>query len=291
MACLTEHPGWQSWLQGIRQKQRASGPVMDLHVHPLKDSLPGIQDAVDDAQQLLAAARRFGISHLCISSLGVGYPLQPEPQEYRDANDYVLRMRDFAPDSILPFCYVAPDPMDAALWEIDRCLGENGMVGIKLWVSRRASDPVLDPIIERAQRYQVPVLQHAWLKTTGNLPQESTPADIAASARRHTGAKLIMAHLYGANPRGLEAIRELPNVVVDTSGGDPEYGMLELAVARIGAERVVFGSDAPGRHFGISLAKVLGAKLPEEVKNAILWNNAVRVLPDWLNLPFMTGVA
>ena len=155
----------------MRQEQRALGPVIDLHVHPLRNSLPGIQNAFDDAQQLLAAARRFGISHLCISSLGVGYPLQPDLQEYRNANDYVLRMRDFAPDSILPFCYVVPDPIDSALREIDRCLGENGMVGIKLWVSHRASDPLLDPITERAQRYQVPVLQHAWLKTAGNLPQ------------------------------------------------------------------------------------------------------------------------
>ena len=100
-----------------------------------------------------------------------------------------------------------------------------------------------------------------------------------------------MAHLYGANPRGLEDIRELPNVFVDTSGGDPEYGMLELAVARIGVDRIVFGSDAPGRHFGVSLAKIWGSKLSQDAKAAILWKNAVRILPNWINLPSMTGVA
>jgi uncharacterized protein len=67
--------------------------------------------------------------------------------------------------------------------------------------------------------------------------------------------------------------------VVDTSGGDPQSGMVETAVAALGAHRVVFGSDAPIRHFGVSLGKVLGAELPDAVKRELLWNNAARLLP------------
>jgi predicted TIM-barrel fold metal-dependent hydrolase len=127
----------------------------------------------------------------------------------------------------------------------------------------------------------VPVLQHAWLKTTGNQPDESAPQDVAELARRHPQVTIIMAHLNGHTPRGIEAVVNISNVVVDTSGGDPESGMLELAVLRLGAKRVLFGSDAPVRHFGVSLAKVLGAELPERAKCDILWNNAARLLPPW----------
>ena len=42
---------------------------------------------------------------------------------------------------------------------------------------------------------------------------------------------------------------------------------------------MVFGSDAPIRHFSISLAKILGTDLPPETQRAILWNNAARLLP------------
>src|SRR5258706_5560301 len=43
--------------------------------------------------------------------------------------------------------------------EIARCLGA-GMVGIKLAASRRATDPLLDPICELARERGVPVLHH-----------------------------------------------------------------------------------------------------------------------------------
>jgi hypothetical protein len=190
-------------------------------------------------------------------------------------------MRDAAPDTFLPFCYVTPVFPDEAVAEIDRCIRGERMVGVKLWVARRATDSGLDPIMRTAVALGVPVLQHAWLKTTGNLPGESTPADVADLARRHPDARIIMAHLNGAGLRGIEAIVRTPNVVVDTSGGDPESGMVEAAVARLGPKRVVYGSDAPIRHFGVTLGKTLGADLPDAVKQAILWDNAARLLPAW----------
>jgi predicted TIM-barrel fold metal-dependent hydrolase len=190
-------------------------------------------------------------------------------------------MRDIAPDVFLPFCYVTPAFPDEAVAEIERCVDGERMVGVKLWVARRATDTGLDPILEKAVDSDAPVLQHAWLKTTGNLPGESTPADVADLARRHPKARIIMAHLNGAGLAGVEALIHTPNVVVDTSGGDPESGMVEIAAARLGTDRVVYGSDAPIRHFGVTLGKILGADLPEMVKRDMLWNNMARILPSW----------
>ena len=42
---------------------------------------------------------------------------------------------------------------------------------------------------------------------------------------------------------------------------------------------MVYGSDAPIRHFGITLAKVLGADLEAEEKRRILWDNLHGLLP------------
>jgi predicted TIM-barrel fold metal-dependent hydrolase len=90
-----------------------------------------------------------------------------------------------------------------------------------------------------------------------------------------------MAHLNGAGLRGIEEIASAPNVFVDTSGGDPQSGIVEAAVAALGPARVLYGSDAPIRHFGVSVGKILGADLPEAVKRDLLWNNAARLLPAW----------
>jgi predicted TIM-barrel fold metal-dependent hydrolase len=89
-----------------------------------------------------------------------------------------------------------------------------------------------------------------------------------------------MAHLNGCNPRGVEDVRTCENIYVDTSGGDPETGMVELAVERLGAHRVIYGSDAPIRHFGVTLAKVLGARLSDADKRRILWDNLRNLLPE-----------
>ena len=258
------------------------GPVIDAHVHPLQNfGARRTASAAEDVTVLRAAAERAGVTQAVLFSLHGTVPRNPTIDECREANDYAQQMAEESDGFFLPFCYVTPEEPSASADEVDRCVGEKRMAGVKLWVARRATDPGLDPILERAVHWRVPVLQHAWRKTTGNLEGESTPADVADLARRHPQAQIIMAHLNGCNPRGIEDIVDVPNVCVDTSGGDPESGVVELAVERLGAGRVVFGSDAPIRHFGVCLAKVLGANLPWETKRMILWDNLQNRLPEW----------
>jgi predicted TIM-barrel fold metal-dependent hydrolase len=67
--------------------------------------------------------------------------------------------------------------------------------------------------------------------------------------------------------------------------------MVEAAVAALGPGRVVYGSDAPIRHFGVQLGKTLGTDLPDGVKRDILWNNAARLLPKWAEVKPLKGGA
>ena len=267
-------------LADLRRRLDPAGPVIDAHVHPL-DNFGGfpLSGPAEDARRLGEAARRAGVTRAVLFSLHSSTPREPTPDQCREANDYALAMRDHSRAFFLPFCYVSPEHPEEAAAEIDRCIAGEGMVGVKLWVARRAHESSLDPILERSVALGVPVLQHAWRKTTGNLAGESFPADVAHLARRHPEARIIMAHLNGCNPRGVEDVRDCANVFVDTSGGDPESGMVELAARRLGSGRVVYGSDAPIRHFGITLAKVLGADLEAADKRRILWDNLVGLLP------------
>jgi len=49
-------------------------------------------------------------------------------------------------------------------------------------------------------------------------------------------------------------------------------------VRELGAERVLYGSDAGGRSFASQLAKVHGADIPERSKRLILADNLKRLL-------------
>jgi predicted TIM-barrel fold metal-dependent hydrolase len=152
------------------------------------------------------------------------------------------------------------------------------MVGVKLWVAVRASDPRLDAIVRRAGELQAVIFQHTWLKTGGNLPGESTPLDLAQLAARHPATPLICGHTGGNWELGIRAIRPYKNVLIDTAGSDPTAGMVEMAVRELGADRILYGSDCGGRSFASQIGKVASADLPQAVKQKIFRGNLRRLL-------------
>jgi predicted TIM-barrel fold metal-dependent hydrolase len=152
------------------------------------------------------------------------------------------------------------------------------MVGVKLWVAVRCTDPRLDSIVRRATELQAVVFQHTWHKTTGNLPGESTPAEFAQLAVKHPEAKIICGHTGGNWEVGIRAVRSLPHVTIDVGGSDPTAGFVEMAVRELGAERILYGSDIGGRSVSSQLAKVTGAQITPQEKRLILGENLKRIL-------------
>ena len=137
------------------------------------------------------------------------------------------------------------------------------MIGVKLWIAMECRRPELDPIVRRAVELKVPLLQHAYDRVAGNMPGESSCADVAALAARHPDAAFICADTGNDWERGIRTIRTHRNVSAEVCGSDPTAGFVEMAVRELGAERVIYGSDAGGRSFASQLAKVTSANLPE----------------------------
>ena len=227
-------------------------------------------------------ARRFGISK--IVALGDLPCLTYVPNQtvagIKTANDYTLAAMDRCAGFCIGFCFLNPAyPVSFLAEEMDRCIVEGGMKGIKLWCAVKATDSRVDPIMERAQDLGIPVLHHAWYNNAARYVwEESTPADIANLARRFPDVTIIMAHLGGARQRGVLDLVDAPNVVVDTAGSQPESGLVEYGVKRLGAHRVIYGSDWPIRDYAVQLGRVLGARLQPEEYRLILRDNALRVL-------------
>ncbi len=249
--------------------------VWDVHGHLSGPGLSGTPR--ERIATLLKYADRMGIERLVVF---MGYPwaYDPSPDEMRRQNDQVLEAIQHSQGRAHGFVYLNPNHTDASLAEVDRCVADGPMIGIKLWVALRCFDERLDPIVERAVELGVPVLQHTWFKITGNLPGESTASDLAALAARHPRASFIAAHTGGEWERGIRAIRATPNVTAEICGGDPTAGFVEMAVRELGPERVVYGSDFAGRSFASQLAKVYGAEISDAAKRLILSENARRML-------------
>lgn len=248
--------------------------IWDLHGH-----LAGVPGATPEQrmEHLLEFADRMGIAKLCLY-MGMTFSYDPNPDELRRQNDDVLRALKVAGDRALGFVYLNPKHERESLAELERCVADGPMVGVKLWVAAHADAPELDSLIRRATQLQAVVFQHTWIKITGNLPGESTPLQLARLAERHPEAKLICGHTGGDWEQGIRAIRRYANVCADLAGGDPVAGITEMAVRELGAERVIYGSDVPGRSFATQLAKVHGADVTPEARRRILAGNLKRLL-------------
>jgi predicted TIM-barrel fold metal-dependent hydrolase len=247
--------------------------IWDLHTHFPSTGLTAEQRA----EKLLRVADRMGIERLCLY-MGFPWSQDPSPESFRAQNDQVLSVLPKWPDRLLGFVYLNPKHVDESLAEFDRCVKDGPMVGVKLWVAQHCNTPEVDRIVERAHGLQALVFQHTWLKVMANYPGESTPMDFAELAQRHADMPLVCGHTGGDWEQGIRAIAPLKNTYADLAGSDPVAGYTEMAVRELGAERVLYGSDASGRSFASQLAKVLGADIPEEAKKLILAGNLIRLL-------------
>jgi len=251
-------------------------PIIDIHTHhPFGKAEPD----PDQLARILARARRFGVGRLCILGDVIRFGYAPTADEVRRINDLTDAMVRLHPESLIGFCFLNPlQSKDNCLREMDRCVRKLGFRGIKLWVALNCRSHRLDPIMARAAQLGVPVLHHAWYSALGHEADESTPADIADLATRFPQTKIIMAHLAGCGIRGLCDIAPFPNVSVDTAGAGPVAGLTEEAVARLGAHRVVFGTDIPMRDFSSVLGRIYGARITAADRRRILTLNARALL-------------
>lgn len=248
--------------------------IWDLHVH-----LNGLQGRTPDEKMasLMAAADRMGITRL-VMSMGSRFVYDPTPEEFRQQNHELLEAATHWHHRVFLLAYVNPKYPAESLQEIERLVADGPFVGIKLWVAQRCHLESIDPIIRRCHELQALIFQHTWHKATGNLPGESTPEDLAQLAARHPHTPLILGHAGGDWEWGIRAVRRWPNVYVETAGFDPTAGMVDMAVRELGAERVLYGSDAPGRSFASQRAKVEAAQLTPAEQAAIDSGNLRRLL-------------
>ena len=266
---------------GADERSTPDSPSLDLARYVIWDTHGHLSSAdktpAEQMANLLRCADRMNIERVVVF---MGYPWvqDPAPDEVRRQNDQVIQAIESSRGRVLGFVYLNPKHTQESLDELDRCVRDGPMVGVKLWVAIHCHDKCLDPIVERAAELKAPILQHTWYKITGNLPGESTADDLAALAARHPHASFIAAHTNGDWENGIRAIRGTPNVTAEICGGDPTAGVVEMAVRELGAERVMYGSDFSGRSFASQLAKVVGADIPEESKRLILAGNLQRML-------------
>jgi predicted TIM-barrel fold metal-dependent hydrolase len=263
----------------------SSGPLIDAHAHFYHaDAGRADWEAVNAAR--FRAGERIGITYHVASVLGsYGFTSPtyfPSPADVTRGNDAMLAICAAEPDRVRMYVTVNPNYTDHALHEIERCVAR-GAVGVKLLASRRADDPLLDPIASLAGEHGLPILHHIWQHRRREWPSQeiSDGADLARLAARHPRTTFILAHIGGGGDymHTFPAVVDCANILPDLSGSGVDRGMLDSAVAALGATRLLWGCDLT---MCTGLAKLRALEhigLTRDDLSAIRWRNAVRVFP------------
>jgi uncharacterized protein len=241
--------------------------VIDFHVHQPAGAAYGPED-------YLATMDALGID------VSVVFTYEGLLRPTAAANDSLAAW--VAPALVRMVAFATVDPRHpAAGEEIERCVGEHGMRGVKLhpWLQGfSAHDAGLGAVCDTASRLGIPILFH------DGTPPFSTPLQLATLARRHPETSIVLGHggLHDLWREAIEAVLTTDNVHLCMCG-TPGYAMRAI-VARCPLERLLFGTDAGLRPEPLQRYAVLRIRqldelgLDEAQRRAILVTNPRRLL-------------
>lgn len=241
--------------------------VVDVHTH-----LFG-RDYETAKKKLMDAMDRYGIDISYVSAIeGSPYPTMDIIDE---GNAAVAQFCKEQPDRIRGYVYISPEQPNA-MDVLKRGIEEQGMSGVKLWISTTCDAPEVEPLAEKMIEYGVPVLLHSFYKVQGAYMYETHGGHVANLAKKFPKLKILMAHLGGNAYHGIPCIRDLPNVWVDYSLSSYWGDMLPYTYEILGAERILHGSDLPGIYTS-NLGKILEVDMTDEERELILWKNSEKL--------------
>ncbi|MFH1616673.1 MAG: amidohydrolase family protein [Planctomycetota bacterium] len=159
----------------------------------------------------------------------------------KQGNDFVINAVQSQPDRLVGLATANPWFGQSAVEEVRRALSK-GLAGVKIHSvlqGFRLSEHIIDPILEVAAEFDVPVYAH-----TGTAGV-AEPFHLIELARRFSTINFIMGHggasdYYNDSVRGLEFVE---NVWLETSRNGPANYCLWKNAGLM--DKIVFGSNAP----------------------------------------------
>ncbi len=240
-----------------------------LGVHP---DFPAVQYSLEEMVRVMDLLH---IEVLAISSTLACYNDCPR------GNAEVAEVLERFPKRFRGYVTVNPQPEGEALRELERWSYFHRPPLIKLHPDLHkypVHGPKYRPVWDYANQTQAVVLVHTWESDPNCGPLLLMP--IACEFRQ---AHIILGHA-GVTCRGYEQSFEVaaatPNTFLDITGSQSRRTIIERAVARVGANRILFGSDMPYLEAAMAVGRVLTARISDHDKELILRSNFLCMLDE-----------
>jgi hypothetical protein len=238
--------------------------IIDCHCHAGKgDGLTGPWDTAAPLKNYMRRADQAGINRMVLFAAF--------HSDYALANRQVARIVAGQPERFYGFAFVHPQSDRGRVSAMVReAVEEFGFVGIKV---HRYNARITREICDVARAYALPVLY--------DVMGEVSVVELLAT--EYPEVAFIIPHLgsfadeWKAQVALIDHLARHPNIFTDTSGVR-RFDLLEQAVHRAGARKILFGSDGPWLHPGVELAKVHALHLPPEDERLVLSGNLLRLI-------------
>ena len=212
-------------------------------------------------------------------------------------NDFTAEWAAKDPDKIIGFMGIDPTE-DGYLAEIDRCVSDLGLRGIKIYPTLshfNPADPVYFALYEKAQRLGLPILSHMGTQPNPRaILKYSQPLLFDEVAQAFPDLRIVIAHMAHPWQRDCAVvIRKHANVYADVSGAGwvRPYSAWEALVLMIEwgvADKLLFGSDFPFwtpeegmgkmRRLNEQVEGTNLPKIPDDVIEGIIHRNTLELL-------------
>jgi len=238
--------------------------IIDCHCHAgAGDGLAGPWDTRASLEQHLRRAAKAGIDRIVLFAAF--------HSDYAVANAEVARIVASRPDKFYGFAFIHPVHDRARVAGMVKTAVERyGFLGLKV---HRYDARISREICEAARAYCLPVLY--------DVMGEISVCELLAG--EYPDVAFIIPHLgsfaddWKAQLAFLDHLTRHPNIFTDTAGVR-RFDLLEQALARAGADKVLFGSDGPWLHPGVELAKVRALELTPDDEAKVLGRNLLRLI-------------
>jgi len=160
--------------------------------------------------------------------------------------------------------------------QVDYAVKELGLCGIKLHTMD--GFPTRE-LMDRIAEHKIPVLAHSGMGTSPLIYEgliQSYPDVTVILA--HLGFDLNWSTMFSMPQSAFYLARKYKNVYLDTAAATWVQHILEQAVAEAGADKILFGSDAPWFYPSIMRACISDLEISERERQKILGGNIARIL-------------
>lgn len=183
--------------------------------------------------------------------------------DYAVANRQVGRIVTAHPDRYYGFAFIHPQRDRGRVAQlVQEAVERFGFVGIKV---HRYDGRITREICQIARIFSLPILY--------DVMGEVSAVELLAT--EYPDVNFIIPHLgsfaddWRAQLALIDHLVRHPNIYTDTSG-IRRFDLLQQAVRRAGASKILFGSDGPWLHPGLELAKVRALKLSAAEEQQVL---------------------